>query len=173
MVCEFCKSEIPGDRAVKYCSVRCSNAMRSRRFRGVFEQLSENRVCEICDSMFIPKTNRSVTCSDECYAKLRLLRERARISKKPIEVRREKYKQSVSNGTIYRKYDETCVAHAICPGCKKHHDVTMTYPGWTGNGTPRIGCDRYPFCARDGYEFDCDHTIISEIYQSDNRAMVL
>lgn len=172
MTCELCKEEIHGDRKVKYCSLKCSNAMRARRFRGVIEQFEVQKACVVCGTAFYPKNKRSTTCGDSCYSEMLRIKAREASNAKPLDIRKLKYISSVENGTKYVSYKHVCVTHAKCPGCKKDHVVEMDEPGWTGNGIPRIGCSNYPFCARESYQFDCDDTIMPEIYQSDNRGMI-
>lgn len=170
--CPTCMKEIPEDSKSKYCSVKCGNTYRERKRRGVLDHFNSPRECLICRCNFFPKKVDSKTCDkDECKKAIQTIYNRKCWDRKTPEQRREKHLRLIEYGTVCNRRETDIRIMAKCPGCGKMHIVSFPEPGWTGNGTPRIRCVNFPYCARKEYEYDCDETAIPEIYESCNRAI--
>ena len=171
--CRNCGEDIPPARQTKkYCSESCSISYRRRLKKGFDWEKDRNRKCLICNKDYIAKDIRSDCCGPGCKIE-KQRRINADVSKKVTsEQRKEKHNKLIETGYLYyRKYTDIKQL-AICPGCKRKRIISMPEPGWTGNGIPRIRCNNWPYCARYGYEYDCDETAIPEIYESGNRAAI-
>lgn len=174
MKCLACGIDIPATKkSTRYCSERCAIRYRSRRRRNVHEVLMTEKACMFCGKAYLPKKTDSKICDNpECKAKMNRKYMKTYWENLTESQRKQKHIHKIESGITYNRHMTDMKMIAICPGCGKRHIVSFPEPGWTGNGTPRIKCLDWPFCARKEYEYDCDDSIIPEIFESNNRASI-
>lgn len=156
--CLICGIKIPLNQKM------CSNLCVSINLRRLLAHKQEQKKagyqpvnCIICDQEFIASKPDVVTCGKECLKKSK---------------QAEKTKRIAEYIRLKKKFDDSCEVTAVCPMCGITHVKKLDVP-FIGTGTPRLRCEKWPYCAMNSiYQTDPGHIVDINDMIGDRRAAV-